>query len=67
MDNLTFGERLREMREFRGMTQKELSEKSGVFQIAISKYERGDNAPTITTLEWLVKALDTTATELLGF
>lgn len=64
---MTFGEKLREFRKRKGWSQKKLSAKSGIHQQTISAYERGDFMPTITTLEWLVVALETTSTELLGF
>ena len=64
---MTFGEKLREFRKRKGWSQKKLSAKSGIHQQTISAYERGDFMPTITTLEWLVVALGTTSTELLGF
>jgi transcriptional regulator with XRE-family HTH domain len=63
----TFGERLRAMRKSRGMTQRDLAIRSGINVTSIGHYERDSAVPTITSLEWLVKALETTATELLGF
>lgn len=64
---MTFGEKLRAMREKKGLSQVKLAEKSGIPQVAISHYELGKHIPTITALEWLVGALETTSTELLGF
>lgn len=64
---MTFGEKLRAYRKKKGWSQMKLAAKSGLPQVAISQYERNQHTPTVTTLEWLVKALDTTATELLGF
>ena len=46
-----------EARTSAGMTQKELSEKSGVRQSNISRIENGTCSPTITTLEALAKGL----------
>lgn len=66
-DKLTFGERLRRIRKSKKMSQKALSEKTGLYQIYISHYENDKALPTCTTLEWLCKALDISATELLGF
>ena len=40
-----------------GMTQKELSEKTGIAQGDISKLERGEKCPTIDTLYRLARAL----------
>ena len=64
---MTFGEKLRDMRMKKGMSQVKLAEKSGIPQVAISQYETSKHIPTITALEWLVGALETTSTELLGF
>ena len=67
VDKLTFGERLRRIRKSKKMSQKELSEKTGLYQIYISNYENDISLPNCTTLEWLCKGLGVTATELLGF
>nr|WP_297704321.1 helix-turn-helix transcriptional regulator [uncultured Butyrivibrio sp.] len=42
------------------MTQKELSEKTGVRQSNISRIEKGDCVPTLTTLKALAKGLGKT-------
>lgn len=41
-----------------GMTQKELSEKTGIYQADISKIERGIGNPSIATLQRLACAMD---------
>lgn len=41
-----------------GMTQKELSEKTGIYQADISKLERGIGNPSIATLQRLANAMD---------
>ncbi|MBR3228283.1 MAG: helix-turn-helix transcriptional regulator [Erysipelotrichaceae bacterium] len=48
---------LYEARTDMGMTQKELSEKSGIRQSNISRIERGDCSPTIRTLSALAYAM----------
>ncbi len=53
-----FGERLRELRKKRGMTQVELADKSGVPQNHISTIERGAKLPTIGTLIRFAAALE---------
>lgn len=64
---LTFGDKLRAVREAKGLSQKELSERIGVTPNYISNYERNINQPNLQMLEWICKALDITTTELLGF
>lgn len=63
----TFGQRLRRIRKAQNLTQKELAKKSGIDNQSICGYEKGRTSPNIVYLEWLCKALDVTATELLGF
>ena len=43
-----FGRSLKELREYKGLTQKGLAEATGVPRQSISVYERGEVAPTIT-------------------
>jgi len=43
-----------------GMTQKELSEKSGIRQSNISRIENGTSIPNVTTLQALAKGLGRT-------
>lgn len=45
-------------RKLRGITQKELSEKSGIAQGDISKLENGNGNPSIRTLQRLAAAMD---------
>lgn len=54
------------MREKRRLTQKQLSELSGVTQQAISKIETGERKnPQITTLHKIAKVLNCTIDELI--
>lgn len=46
-----------ELRDSRGMSLRELAERSGVSKSQISSIENGDNHPTIPTLYFLSKAL----------
>lgn len=48
-----------------GMTQKQLADKLGVTDKAVSKWERGNGHPDIGSLEPLAAALDITVSELL--
>lgn len=47
------------------MTQKDLSDKVGVSQAALSKYELGESTPSVKVLKKLAKALNCTVDELL--
>lgn len=59
-----FGERLREVRLARGLTQLQLAERCGTSIAAISHIERGTKVPTLTTLVRLADALDCRVTRL---
>ncbi|MGN1123907.1 MAG: helix-turn-helix domain-containing protein [Eubacterium sp.] len=56
---------IRELREKRKITQKELAEKINVSDKAVSKWETGRGLPDIAILEDLAKELRTSITELL--
>lgn len=64
---MTFGQRLRKIRKEKGLKQGELAQKVGIKQTLISRYEKGHNQPTLERIEWLCRALEVSATELLGF
>jgi transcriptional regulator with XRE-family HTH domain len=49
--------RLKALRERRGLTQEQLSEKSGVGRSHLARLETGKQDPTLGTLEKLAKAL----------
>ncbi len=66
LDKEKFGEFIAKLRKERGMTQKELAEKLFVSDKAISKWERGQSLPDITTLNPLAEALGVTTAELLN-
>ena len=56
------GEAVMAARALRGITQKTLSESTGINQSDISKIERGIANPTVGTLQRIAEALDTTLT-----
>lgn len=62
----TVGQRLRLARKERGLTQKELSNRSGMDQAIISKLERGKHTPRLDTLRRMTKALELSLPELLS-
>ena len=60
------GKRLRELREHRGLSQSELSRRTGVAQNVISEYEAGNARMHAAVFAQLTAALDGNADELLG-
>ena len=51
------GKVIRELREARGVSLRALANASGVNFTTIRHIERGDNSPTVATLEMLLEAL----------
>ena len=58
------GDRLRVLREARGLTQEELGEKAGITWHFVSSIERARKGATTETLAKLAAALDVTLSEL---
>lgn len=63
---MTIGERIRELRTQKGMTQKELGEKCNMADSAIRRYESNRGNPTIETLSRISKALNVRLDDLVG-
>lgn len=61
-----YGKVLQKLRKSKEMTQAELSEKTGIASNYISRIERGEIEPKISTLMNLKKALNVSGNELLG-
>lgn len=61
-----FGERMREVRQKRRLTQVELSERSGIAQTRISELESGTRMPNLVTILRLAVALDCKVMDLVG-
>lgn len=59
------GKLIQELRKEKGLTQMALSEKLGVTDRAVSKWERGKSFPDISILKPLAEALDVSVSELL--
>ena len=59
-----FGEKIKRMRQNRGLTQETLSEMLDISQRALSAIERGENFVTAETIDKLLKSLNTTTNEL---
>lgn len=60
------GERIRDMRKRKGMTQADLAKKAGIKRATISAAEVGTNNPSTTTVALIASALGCTVAELLG-
>jgi transcriptional regulator with XRE-family HTH domain len=57
-EQLEVGSRIRKLRETRGHSLRVLAEHSGLSMNAISRIERGENSPTVSSLCMLAKALN---------
>ena len=66
MNQLDIGSLIAELRREKRMTQQNLAEKLNVTNRAVSKWERGEGCPEITTLPKLASLLGVTVDELLN-
>ena len=62
----SFGEKLKELRIEKGLTQKELAQELGNAQSAIFYWETDKQEPTISALKKICKFFDVSADYLLG-
>jgi len=62
----TFGKKLRECREAKGLSQKELAKLLKTSYSVIGKYERDEMLPSIEAAKKIAKLVDTTVGYLLG-
>lgn len=60
-----FGERLRELRKQKNLSQEEIALKSGLHRTYVSDVERGSRNVSLRNIEKLAKALGATAKALL--
>ena len=60
------GDRLKNLRVRRALTQQELADRAGISSNALNRIERSKAEPHMSTLRKLAKALDVDPTELLG-
>ncbi len=60
------GQRLRETRESRKITQRKLAELSGIDDAQLSRYEHGKVEPSLKYLESFAKLLDVSTDYLIG-
>lgn len=63
---MKFSERLKSLREEKGLTQVQLSSLAGITSRQIQKYEAGSARPRLDAVEKLAKALNVTPDTLLG-
>lgn len=62
----TFGKKLKECREAKGLSQAKLAKEVGLHHSIIGRYEREEAKPTIDVVKRLANILDTTVGYLLG-
>jgi transcriptional regulator with XRE-family HTH domain len=55
---MIIGERLRELREKKNLSQREIEQRSGLLRAYLSRVENGHTIPSIETLEKWAKALE---------
>ena len=63
---MTIGERIREARRAKGLTQKELACRAEMAEVSIGQYEREKRQPTISQLRRISNALGVPLDDLLG-
>lgn len=65
MGNNEFGNAIAQLRKAKGLTQKDLADRLGVSDKAVSRWETGRNYPDIETLQRLAQVLEVSLEELL--
>lgn len=63
---MSVGQNIRKIRKEKGITQKKLSELTGIAEITIRQYEAGKYKPKVEQVEKLAKALDVTPFDIIG-
>lgn len=63
---MTLGQKLKELRSLKGLTQKELADKLHVSFQTVSKWENGENEPDIATLKELATLFNCSVDYLVG-
>lgn len=59
-------EKLKDLRDYQGISQRELARRIGVGKTTISEIERGDRLPNVLTAIRIAWALETTVEEIWG-
>ena len=65
--NMTTGKKIKLIRTFRGLTQKQLGDKAEIHEVAIRKYELGKNIPKPDQLRKIANALNVNVNSLAEF
>jgi transcriptional regulator with XRE-family HTH domain len=64
-DMITLGQKIKQLRDEKGLSQNELEKRSGVSSKLLSKYENGRIMPTADTLKKIAQGLDISADYLI--
>lgn len=59
-------EKLKDLRDYHGISQRELARRIGVGKTTISEIERGDRLPNVLTAIRIARALKSTVEEIWG-
>jgi transcriptional regulator with XRE-family HTH domain len=62
-----FGERVRELRQTKGLSQEELSFRAKVHRTYLGSIERGERNPALKNIAAIAKALDVSLSELFSY
>lgn len=65
--NIKFGQRLKQIRESRGLSQEKLGELIGLSEDSVGNMERGKHWPRLKTLEKLLETLNIKPKDLFDF
>lgn len=62
----TLGDRIRQARKARSLSQEKLAVELGVSWSTVNRYESGKNSPTLNRLRLIAEVLDVDVSDLLG-
>ena len=65
--NKRFGQRVRELRRARGMSQENLSFAAGVHRTYLGSIERGERNPTLKNIALIAKAIGVSLAQLFAY
>jgi DNA-binding XRE family transcriptional regulator len=60
------GGRVRRLRKSRGLSQSEAARRSGLGRVTLARLEKGEQSPTLDTLEKIARGLEVSVSRLLG-
>lgn len=63
---MSYGSRIAKLREQKGWTQEELSERIGISRASLSHYEKDRREPNLETLTRLADVFKTTIDQIIG-